>query len=145
MQGFSEFGRALSWKNEAILLFLWPQDNPLVFLPQSQSEACTFLLSPPAAPAWLHPPRLPPPAPGIPRSGRWSSWSPAADAVSCWRCCCICLWEDRKSPAEIQRPTRLLHLSHTDLWHMLTSHTNTGQNSSYRPELYTAWMTKQCS
>ncbi len=36
-------------------------------------------------------------------------------------------------PAEIQRHTRLLHLSHTDLWHTLTSHTNTGQNSSYRP------------
>lgn len=53
--------------------------------------------SPPAAPAWLHPPPLPPPASGIPRSGRWSSWSPAADAVSCWRCCCICLWEDRNS------------------------------------------------
>lgn len=56
--------------------------------------------SPPAAPAWLHPPPLPPPASGIPPSGRWSSWSPAADAVSCWRCCCCCcccisLWEDR--------------------------------------------------
>ncbi len=129
MQGFSEFGRSLSWKNEAILLFLWPQDNPPEFLPQSQSVPCTFLLSPPAAPAWLHPPRLPPPASGIPRSGRWSSWSPAADAVSCC-CCCICLWEDRKSQStsEIQRHTRLLHLSHT-----LTSHTNTGQNSSYRP------------
>lgn len=94
---------SLSWKNEALLLFLWPQDNPLEFLPQS--SLCVHIsalssYSPPAAPAWLHPPPLPPPASGIPRSGRWSSWSPAADAVSCWHCCCcccICLWEDRNS------------------------------------------------
>lgn len=51
-------------------------------------------------------------------------------------------------PAEIQRPSRLLHLNHADLWHMLTSHTNTGQNSfqiCYWTKVYTAWMTKKLS
>lgn len=53
IQSFGEFGWSLSRKNEVLLLFLWPQYNPLQFLPQSQSvlstlaEACTFLLSPP--------------------------------------------------------------------------------------------------
>ncbi len=153
MQGFSEFGRSLSWKNEALLLFLWPQDNPLCRPPSlKRAHFCSLLLLTSS------------------RSCLTSSTSSSSTSVrnspvwsmelmkSCSRRCLLLTLllhlsvrgqkqsEQICRPAEIQRPTRLLHLSHADLWHTLTSHTNTGQNSfqiCYRTKVYTAWMTKK--